>query len=315
MAKVIKMMGRWYVLGMRMMALWFIGGAPSIGWAVLAGQQATCGGGPRHRTFTIPVIERIIELGNGLRTQAWTFNGTVPGPIIEVCEGDRVALVVPNQGTVAHGLDTHAFKIDASKFGPVEPDKTLIIDKVVDTPGVFMDHCAAGPLTDEHIKMGMYGVMIVYPRNHRLQPARELVVTQGAIYGEPDAEGLISATSERMTKNTPFLYVFNGQLTHQPVKVKAGELVRVYFVNVGPGVSAFHVIGAILDRVYEGGNPRNTVYGLQRPMGSPLGAGRSFSSKFRSREPISWSIIISSRDSQRASSSPSSPSRVTGIRW
>lgn len=131
----------------------------------LVGQQKTCGNAPQSRAITLTVVEKIIDLGEGLKTQAWTFNGTVPGPLIEVCEGDTVKVTMKNEGTSAHGIDSHAFRLSHEKFGPVETGKELSFQKKIDTPGVFMYHCAAGPVTDQHIKMGMYGVMIVYPRN------------------------------------------------------------------------------------------------------------------------------------------------------
>lgn len=43
--------------------------------------------------------------------------------------------------------------------------------------------------------------------------------------------------------------MFNGRLDNEPVRVRPGDLVRMYFVNVGPSTSAAHVIGAVFDRV------------------------------------------------------------------
>ena len=66
--------------------------------------------------------------------------------------------------------------------------------------------------------------------------------------------------------------MFNGNLAHEPLAVQAGELLRVYFVNVGPGVSAAHVIGTILDRVYDG---QQSVTGVQT-WAVPAGSGAMF---------------------------------------
>ncbi len=254
----------------------------------LVGQQGTCGKNPHRRTVGLKVEEKVVDLGEGLKAQAWTFNGTVPGPTIEVCEGDTVKVVMENHGVMAHGLDSHAFRIDAQKFGPIEAGKTLTFEKPVDTPGVYMYHCAAGPVTDQHIKMGMYGVMIVYPRKLTLSPARELVVTEAGLYGEPDANGLISPSTDRMDANRPYLVVYNGELKHKEVTVKAGELVRVYFVHVGPVSSAFHVIGTILDRVYQSGNLRNVLYGVQTA-DVPAGSGAIF--EFRAPESGKYLLV------------------------
>lgn len=123
--------------------------------------------------------------------------------------------------------------------------------------------------------MGMYGVMIVYPRNQKLRPAREIVVSENGIYGEPDEKGQISTSTDRMNENRAYIVVFNGTMKHEAVDARAGDLVRVYFVNAGPYTSAFHVMGIILDKAYEGGNPRNVANDVQTS-GVPAGSGGMF---------------------------------------
>lgn len=231
---------------------------------VLKGQHVTCAG-PRHKTFNIEMKEVQVQLSDDIETAAWTFNGTVPGPVIETCVGDTVTLIISNHGSMAHGLDTHAFQIDASKFGPVAPGATLQIEGTVTTPGVFMYHCAAGEMTDQHIKMSMSSAMIVYPQpaDVTFAPAKELVVVQGSAYGEPNDKGLIEPDSRKMDANAPSLYFFNGRLDHKPISLKVGQHVRLYFVNTSPYVSSVHVIGTILDQTHASGNPKNTLYGVQ----------------------------------------------------
>lgn len=219
----------------------------------IAGQQKTCAG-PDQKTFNLDVIETEgVDLGMGTTFAAWAYNGRIPGPTIEACQGYTVTINVHNKGTTSHGLDTHAFKIDARHYGPTPPGTTLKIEKAVDTPGVFMYHCAAGPVTDLHIKSGVHGAMIVYPRDEQLRPAREIVVVEDAVYGTRDEEGFIPGTDPARTlKNDQFFSMFNGRLDNDPVRVNPGDLVRMYFVNVGPWVSATHVIGTVFDRVYAG---------------------------------------------------------------
>jgi len=233
------------------------------------GQKATCSG-PAAKVFNIDVIERNVDLGMGTSFAAWTYNGRIPAPTLEVCEGDQVTINVTNKGTTAHGLDTHAMKIDARHYGPVMPGKTMTIVKTVDTPGVFMYHCASGPVTDLHIKSGIHGAMIVYPRKEQLRPAREIVVVEDAVFGARDSEGLIPGTDPaKAQKNDQIFSMFNGRLDNGAIRVNAGDLVRMYFVNVGPGVSSTHVIGTVLDRVYDGKTP---VYGVQT-YAVPAGSG------------------------------------------
>ena len=230
---------------------------------VLKGQHATCAGEP-HKTFNIDMKELKVRLSNDIESVAWTFNGTVPGPALETCEGDTVTLMLTNHGSMAHGLDTHAFRINAKKFGPVAPGATLKIEGQVKTPGVFMYHCANGEMTDQHIKMSMSGAMIVYPRPADVEfaPAKEFVVVQGSAYGEPNDKGVIEADSRKMETNTPTFYFFNGRLDHKPINIPTGH-VRLYFLNTSPYVSSVHVIGTILDVAHASGNPKNSVYGVQ----------------------------------------------------
>ena len=229
------------------------GGLSSKNVPAPAGQQATCAG-PREKTIDLDVVETTgVELGMGMTFAAWTYNGRIPGPTIEACAGDTVTIRLRNTGTTSHGLDSHALRIDARKFGPTPPGSTLTIATTVDTPGVFMYHCAAGPVSDVHIKSGLNGAMIVYPRDETLRPARELVVVQSAVYGERDARGFIPGTDPaRTARNDQLFSMFNGRLDNEPIHVEPGDLVRMYFVNVGPASSAAHVIGTVFDRVYVG---------------------------------------------------------------
>ncbi len=249
--------------------------SPAHGLALPAGQESTCGNGPKNRIVRLTTEEKIVDLGDGITTEAWTFNGTTPGPTIEACEGDSVKIIVENKGKMAHGFDSHAFRMDPMHFGPVESGKTMVIENKLKAPGVFIYHCASGPVTDQHIKMGMYGVMIVYPRDQKLRPAREIVVSENGVYGEPNQKGRISPSSERMNENRAYIVLFNGSMKHDSVDVRAGDLVRVYFVNAGPYTSAFHIMGVILDKAYESGNPRNVASDVQT-FGVPAGSGGMF---------------------------------------
>src|SRR5215813_4586750 len=233
------------------------------------GQKATCAG-PAVKTFNIELVEKNVDLGMGTSFAAWTYNGRIPAPVIEACQGDKVIINMNNKGTTAHGFDTHAMKIDARHYSAVAPGKTMTIEKEVDTPGVFMYHCASGPVTDIHIKSGIHGAMIVYPRGEQLRPAREIVVVQDAVFGIRDEKGFIAGTDPAKTlKNDQTFSMFNGRLDNDAVRVNAGDLVRMYFVNVGPGVSAAHVIGSVLDRVYEG---KTVISGVQT-YAVPAGSG------------------------------------------
>jgi FtsP/CotA-like multicopper oxidase with cupredoxin domain len=131
-----------------------------------------------------------------------------------------------------------------------------------------MYHCAAGPVTDLHIKSGLSGAMIVYPRNTPFRPARELVVVESGVFGDRDAAGVFATNPARAQKNDPAFMMFNGRLEHPPLAVTPGELVRAYVVNVGPGTAAIHVMGTILDTIRDGASVVRDVQTYGIPSGS-----------------------------------------------
>ncbi len=259
-------------LGVALCCLWAPGAAASSlateGMAPLAGQAKTCAS-DREKTFRLEVREITIDIGGGTQFNAWTYDGQLPGPTLEVCEGDRVTIEVTNKGSTAHGLDTHALSIDAAKFGPAEVGAKLNFSGVATTPGAYMYHCASGPVTDFHIKSGLYGAMIVHPREPLREASHEIVVVESAIFGERSDEGLIPGTDAgRTLVNDAEYRFFNGRLEHEALEVEVGDLIRVYHVNVGPGVSAAHAIGSLLEQVIDGADVRHAVQTYGVPPGS-----------------------------------------------
>ena len=89
---------------------------------------------------------------------------------------------------------------------------------------------------------------------------------QGEWYTQQVAGTLMAGNYEKMQAIRPDEVVFNGaafQYAAHPLTAKPGDLVRLYVVNAGPSLwSAFHVIGAIFDRVYPGGNPAQAIDGV-----------------------------------------------------
>lgn len=236
----------------------------------LAGQEATCGHGPQKRTFELKSEEKTLDVGMGNKAEVMTLGGRL-APVLEACEGDNVTLKVTNAGEMAHGIDSHAFRINPDKFGPVDTGGVVEYSGRMTTPGAFMFHCASGPVTDVHIKSGMWGAMVVYPRK-RLPKAREVAVLQGGIFGQPDANNVIHGDVQAMARNEPYTLTFNGRMEHEMVHAKAGELIRVWFVNAGPGISSPHVMGTMFDRVAASGNPKNAESDVQTAL-VPAGGG------------------------------------------
>jgi len=236
----------------------------------LAGQAAVCGTGARSRTFELRAEEKTVDVGNGSKAEVMTLGGRL-APTLEACEGDTVTLRVINAGQMAHGIDSHALRMSPEHFGPVDAGGTVELTGKVGTPGAFMFHCASGPVTDVHIKSGMWGAMIIYPRK-ALPKAKDVAILQGGFFGDPDEQGVIHSDTTRMANNNPYTLTYNGRLEHEMVTVKIGERVRVWFVNAGPGIASPHVMGTMFDRVAASGNPKNAERDVQTAL-VPAGGG------------------------------------------
>lgn len=238
------------------------------------------------KTFTVTVEEKHVDVGDGMRYDAWTFGGTIPGPQLRIREGDEVNVSLLNHTPDAHGLNIHAAQISSRSFGG-DTKERLSYKFRAELPGVFAYHCNGIPILD-HIGRGMYGAVIVDPKDGWPSgPAQEVTLVQSEFYGIPRANGRITPDHTKMLEANPSFVVFNGQLNkngaEHPIPIKVGKLVRVFFLNAGPNlISTFHVAGAIFSTVYPGGNPANAVHSVDNLVVGPS-AGAVF--EFKVSEP------------------------------
>lgn len=207
-----------------------------------------------------------VEISKGVLYNAWTFNGTVPGPVLRVKEGDTLQFTLKNlDPNLPHSMDFHAVHAAPnSKFIDVMPNEAGTFEYPANTPGVFMYHCGTKPVL-AHIANGMYGVIIVEPRNGYPTDGeidRSYTLVQSEWYKEDDYNDFLNGV--------PSYVVFNGDefsLKDKPLLAKVGDKVRFYVNNAGPNeVSSLHVVGTTMDTVYVEGNPQNVLHGLQTMM-------------------------------------------------
>jgi nitrite reductase (NO-forming) len=218
------------------------------------------------KTFTITSERKRVTIGPGMKYNAWTYSGTVPGPVMKVTQGDDVKIDLTNKTPEAHGINVHAAQIAPEHFSG-DPMKSVSYSFRAEVPGVFVYHCSAPPILD-HIASGMYGMMIVEPKGGWPGgDAQEVTLVQSEFYGLPDANGLIVGDHAKMVAAQPDFVVFNGAVQKygpdEPIKINVGKLVRIFFVNAGPNLtSAFHVAGVLFSTAYKSGNPANALHGI-----------------------------------------------------
>lgn len=239
------------------------------------------------KVVQLDTTHKIIEIAPGVKFSAWTFGDQVPGPTIRARVGDRIRFSMTNRSDevapglsftaapMMHSMDFHAAMVSPQdKYRSIAPGQTIEFEFTLNYPGIFMYHCGT-PMILEHIASGMYGAVIVEPRQgYPTKVDREYMVIQSEFYAKPDAQGrkvdgtpLYVLDNERLRAAQPSHTVFNGShngMVKKPLATKPGERVRLFVLNVGPSkTSSFHVVGTIFDRVWLDGNPDNQTRGMQ----------------------------------------------------
>ncbi|HET9653415.1 MAG TPA: multicopper oxidase domain-containing protein [Usitatibacter sp.] len=279
------------------------------------------------KTVRLDTTHKIIEIAPGVRYSAWTFGDHVPGPTIRARVGDRIKFVMTNRSDEAapgvrltaapmmHSMDFHAAMVSPQdKYHSIAPGQTIEFEFTLNYPGVFMYHCGT-PMILEHIASGMYGAMIVEPKEgYPTKADREYMIIQSEFYatlpnggrngkgahdhGAAPARGgkgeapVYVLDGVRLRNAQPNYTVFNGVhngMVKNPLEAKPGERVRLFLMNVGPSkTSSFHVVGTIFDRVWFEGNPDNQFRGMQTVL---LGSSSSAIVEFVIPEPGSYIMV------------------------
>jgi FtsP/CotA-like multicopper oxidase with cupredoxin domain len=142
------------------------------------------------RQFTLIVQEhqKIPISYEGHIFDAWTYNGTIPGPTIRVTEGDlvRIRVINSNENEHPHSLHTHSIhfaKNDGVSMGgypggAISPGRSFTYEFIAQPYGVYPYHCHVDPIAD-HINRGLYGMMIIDPREPRPQMTEMAMLLNG----------------------------------------------------------------------------------------------------------------------------------------
>jgi nitrite reductase (NO-forming) len=220
---------------------------------------------PAKVKVELEVIEKVMQLADGVDYTFWTFGGTVPGRFIRIREGDTVEFWLENHpnNKLPHNIDLHAVTGPgggaASTFTAPGHKSRFTFQAL--NPGLYIYHCATAPV-GMHIANGMYGLIYVQPKVALPKVDHEYYVVQGDFYTDADfgQKGLQPFSMKRAIDERPSYVVFNGSamslVGDRALKAKVGETVRLFVGNGGPNlVSSFHVIGEIFDTLYaEGGS-------------------------------------------------------------
>jgi nitrite reductase (NO-forming) len=208
--------------------------------------------------IVLPIVEKDMTVATGFVQHVWTFGGTVPGPVIRVKVGDlvRVHLVNPPDATTSHSIDFHASMVAWNdEMTSIAPGEEKLYEFTANYAGVWMYHCGTAPAL-HHIANGMYGMVIVEPRDSLSPVDHEFALVQSEWYLGPQGEPA-SLAKAGAAAPAPDYVVFNGvanQYRDGPIVVPTGDRVRVFVLDAGPSIdSSFHIVGTIFDRVIKEG--------------------------------------------------------------
>jgi FtsP/CotA-like multicopper oxidase with cupredoxin domain len=203
-----------------------------------------------------------LELMAGHPTEAFAYNGSVPGPTLEVHEGDRVIIHFRNQLAEPTTIHWHGLHIpavmDGSPLSPIEPGKQF--DYVFTIPrgtaGTYWYHPHPDERTGVQIAKGLFGAIIVRDAHDPLPaslPEKLLILSDNRFLpdGAPDisqaksTQGIIDEENGREGN----VLLVNGQVM-PAIAIKSGEVQRWRVINVSaariyrlsiPGQTMLHV--------------------------------------------------------------------------
>ena len=259
---------------------------------------------PIKRTHATKVIvklevrEVVRKLSDGVEYVFWTFGGEVPGSFIRIREGDLVEFHLGNHPSskLPHNIDLHAVTGPgggASSSFTAPGHSSQFSFKAIN-PGLYVYHCATAPV-GMHVGNGMYGLILVEPKEGLPPVDREYYVMQGEFYtaGRFGDEGLQMFDQDKAVDERPTYVVFNGSVGSlvgdKAITANVGQTVRLFVGNGGPNLlSSFHVIGEIFDRVYPEGS---TVASLRNVQTTIVPAGGSTIVEFKVEVPGTYILV------------------------
>lgn len=224
---------------------------------------------PREVTFDIEAVIVKSKLDDNSTYEFWTYNHTVPGPLLRVREGDTVIVNLKNSDQyMVHSIDFHAVQMQhgGAHVLQVPPSETRTLKFLAKKAGLYVYHCAT-PHVPTHMAMGMYGMILVEPKTGLSKVDKEFYVMQGEYYTKelPGFSGHHTHDEDRLLDERPTYVVMNGRPNglsgNNVMHTRVGENIRIFFGVGGPNlVSSFHVMGEIFDKVYPYGSFDSTPF-------------------------------------------------------
>lgn len=208
------------------------------------------------KKIMINVTDIELEISPGEKVKTWAFNNTVPGPPLRFTEDEKVTIEFVNNSTFPHTLHFHGIHDDKNDgvFPVISPGQSYLYNITAEPAGALMYHCHTMPVSD-HIRMGMYGIMVVDPKEP-LPPAKEYYM----IFSE------FSTDENDLTKFIADAYPINGysfQYMNNPLELNQTDLLRLYVINMGSTIPTPLHLHSTIFKVYPSGLLSNQPFDAQ----------------------------------------------------
>ena len=230
---------------------------------------------------------------DGTTITAFTYNGTVPGPMIRVTEGDQVRIVVKNELPDATTVHWHGIEVPNAMDGvpgvtqdPIEPGETFTYEFTAKPAGTFMYHSHFEG--DVQVSAGLYAPFIIDPKQPEADPPdvdKTLMISESLL-----RDGQTFAPMP-MTGMEPNFFTINGKAfpATEEINVKKGERVRLRLIAIGQFIHPMHLHGLPFKIIATDGHPVPEAVQLTKDTVS-VAPGERYDIEFVATEPGQWML-------------------------
>lgn len=183
------------------------------------------------KIFDITCKEVQWQVSTDIKVEAWTYNGTMPGPELRITEGDKVRINVKNDLKESTSIHFHGVILPNNMDGvpyvtqpPIKPGQSFTYEFVARNPGSHMYHSHHN--STKQVGKGLLGAFIIEPKDKSKDPAYDLDYT--IIMND---------------QNGGFTFNGKGFPATAPLTAKLGQKVRVRYMNEGLIIHPMHLHG------------------------------------------------------------------------
>lgn len=221
-----------------------------------------------RKVFELTATEVKWETEPGTFVDGMAFNGQIPGPQLDVRQGDKVRIVVNNQMTQPTTLHLHGMTVPNKADGvpyitqdPIMPGGYYVYDFTVkDPPGMYVYHSHFN--STEQVGKGLYGALIVEPKGGDWSyPEIRMDDATGQITGSGPPPR-VDVESTLFLGDGPLGYVLNGKgfPATSPIVAETGDWVLIHMANDGSMLHPMHMHGYHFEVVAQDGFPLKDPY-------------------------------------------------------